>query len=56
MPRPADDMTVIFGGSPQLLAAAKNYWLYTNRHLKLVKDLRSEAVSLAETLERKAAP
>jgi len=53
---PADDMAAIFGGSPQLLAAAKNYWLYTNRHLKLVKDLRSEAVSLAETLERKAAP
>jgi len=53
---PADDMAAIFGDSPQLLAAAKNYWLYTNRHLKLVKDLRSEAVSLAETLERKAAP
>ena len=43
MPRPPTILAAIFGRRPQLLAAAKNYWLYTNRHLKLVKDLRSEA-------------
>jgi hypothetical protein len=47
---------VIFGGDPQLLAAAKNYWLYTNRHLKLMKAMRSEADRLAQALEHKAAP
>ena len=53
---PADEMAAIFAGDPQLLAAAKNYWLYTNRHLKLIKELRSEAVRLAGILERKAGP
>ena len=53
---PADEMATIFGRDPQLLAAAKNYWLYTNRHLKLMKALRSDAERLAETLEHKAAP
>jgi len=32
-----------FQNDPALLAAAKNYWLYTNRHLKLMKDLRALA-------------
>ena len=53
---PADELAVIFRGDPQLLAAAKNYWLYTNRHLKLMKALRSEADHLAESLEQWAAP
>jgi len=53
---PADEMATIFGRDPQLLAAAKNYWLYTNRHLKLMKALRSDAERLAEALEHKAAP
>jgi hypothetical protein len=53
---PADEMATIFGRDPQLLAAAKNYWLYTNRHLKLMKALRSDAERLAEALEHKATP
>jgi hypothetical protein len=52
---PADEMATIFGRDPQLLAAAKNYWLYTNRHLKLMQALRSDAERLAEALEHKAA-
>lgn len=36
-----------FSQSPELMAAAKNYWLYTNRHLKLMKSLRTEADALA---------
>lgn len=36
---------------PELLAAAKNYWLYTNRHLKLMKDLRTEASALANKIQ-----
>lgn len=40
-----------FSENPELLAAAKNYWLYTNRHLKLMKDLRIEARALANKIQ-----
>ncbi len=39
----ATQMANAFATDPALLAAAKNYWLYTNRHLKLMKDLRAVA-------------
>lgn len=48
---PALELAGIFGEDVQLLAAAKNYWLYANRHLKLMKDLRRDAGNLAEKLE-----
>lgn len=41
-----------FSENPELLAAAKNYWLYTNRHLKLMKDLRINASALTSTIQR----
>jgi len=51
---PAGPMAGAFAGDPALLAAAKNYWLYTNRHLKLMKDLRTEAEQVVQTIEREA--
>jgi hypothetical protein len=42
----AAQMVSSFAGDPALLAAAKNYWLYTNRHLKLMRDLRAAAEQL----------
>ena len=41
--------------SPELLATAQNYWLYTNRHLKLMRELQAQARALATELDRGAA-
>ena len=48
---PAADLARVFGQDARLLAAAKNYWLYTNRHLVLMADLRREADALATRIE-----
>lgn len=53
---PAAELARRFGADARLLAAAKNYWLYTNRHLKLMKDLRRSAENLAGKIESGAAP
>ena len=37
---------------PELLATAQNYWLYTNRHLMLTRELQAQARQLAESLEK----
>lgn len=37
---PAAELASLFGENQSLLAAAKNYWLYTNRHLFLMNELR----------------
>ncbi|MEX0644256.1 MAG: DUF6090 family protein [Parvularculaceae bacterium] len=52
----ADDLAALFRSDPKMLAAAKNYWLYTNRHLKDMKTLRDEAERLAGRLESGARP
>lgn len=49
---PPRELAARFAASPALMAAAKNYWLYTNRHLKLMKDLRAEAGELAKSIEQ----
>ncbi len=51
---PAAQMVRAFAGNPVLLAAAKNYWLYTNRHLKLMRDLRTAAEQLVTDIGRPA--
>ena len=48
-----EQLSAAFAASPELLATAENYWLYTNRHLKLTRDLRAQARSLADYLEKK---
>jgi len=47
----AEYVALLHANAP-LLATAQNYWLYTNRHLKLVGELRAEAERLALHLER----
>lgn len=47
----AVELAAIFRSHANLLAAAKNYWLYTNRHLKDMKGLREEAERLAKNIE-----
>lgn len=53
---PAGDLVEAFAGNPRLLAAAKNYWLYTNRHLKVMKALRQDADVLVARIEREERP
>jgi hypothetical protein len=53
---PAAVLAARFGADPALLAAAKNYWLYTNRHRLLMGDLRREADALATRIEKEARP
>lgn len=43
---PAEVLAARFRDDPALVAAAKTYWLFTNRHLKLMGDLRRDAVAL----------
>lgn len=58
---PADPMTVgalvtALAADPEFRATAENYWLYTNRHLKLMRELRGQAQALADSLQGRAAP
>lgn len=45
------ELASAFSAEASLLAAAKNYWLYTNRHIKLIRDLRVMAEALLARLE-----
>ena len=47
----SDKLAIIFKEHPALSAAAKNYWIYANRHLILMKDLRRDAEQLARRIE-----
>lgn len=47
-----EQLTAAFAANPALLATAQNYWLYTNRHLMLTRELQAQARQLAESLER----
>ena len=49
-PMTVDEISVAFAASPELLATAQNYWLYTNRHLKLMRALQTQARGLADAL------
>jgi hypothetical protein len=53
---PSAQMTGAFAKNPALLAAAKNYWLYTNRHLKLMTDLRAAAERVVADIAKGTAP
>lgn len=50
-PMSVDEMSTAFAANPELLATAQNYWLYTNRHLKLMRDLQAQARELAGAIE-----
>ncbi len=47
---PVDELIARFAADPALRAAARNYWLYTNRHLTLMAELRGRAQALADRL------
>lgn len=47
---PAEALAARFRERPPLVAAAKTYWLFTNRHLALMGDLRGEAQALLARL------
>jgi hypothetical protein len=47
----ADELAAMFRSNEKMLAAAKNYWLYTNRHMKDMKALREEAERLEKKIE-----
>ena len=51
-PMTFDQLSTAFAANPELLATAENYWLYTNRHLKLTRELRARALALADDLEK----
>lgn len=53
---PATDLAHAFANDTRLSAAAKNYWLYTNRHLIVMRALRHDAESLATRIERESNP
>jgi hypothetical protein len=46
----AEYVAILHANAP-LMATTQNYWLYTNRHLKLIGELRAEAEQLAKHLE-----
>jgi len=52
-PMSVEQLTAALAAEPEMLATAQNYWLYTNRHLKLARDLQAQANALAEWLERR---
>ena len=47
----ADELAAMLSSNDTMLAAAKKYWLYTNRHMKDMKALREEAERLAARME-----
>ena len=55
-PMSVDEIAHALASNAELLATAQNYWLYTNRHLKLMRSLQGQARSLAASLEHKPAP
>lgn len=57
---PADELTIgelasRYSQNGELRATAQNYWLYTNRHLKLMGDLRRHATRLADEIQGRPA-
>lgn len=50
-PMSVEQITAAMAANPEMLATAQNYWLYTNRHLKLARNLQAQAKKLAAWLE-----
>lgn len=53
---PSPELVKAFANDAPLLAAAKNYWLYTNRHLKVMKELRRDAEALSARIDSEKKP
>lgn len=50
-PMSADELATAFAANEGLRATAQNYWLYTNRHIKLMRDLQRQATELANEIQ-----
>jgi hypothetical protein len=48
-----DQLARAFAANPKLLATAEDCWLYTNRHLKLARELQARARLLADYLQKR---
>ena len=48
--RPMEDLVGLVRANPAMMAAGKNYWLFTNRHLMHLTNLKKAADTLAEML------
>jgi hypothetical protein len=53
--RSISELASAFAADRELLATAQNYWLYTNRHIKLMRDLQQRAKALVADIEQRAA-
>ena len=51
-PRTSDQLSAEFAANRRLLATAQNYWLYTNRHIKLSRELRAQALDMADYINQ----
>jgi len=54
--KPMEDMVELFRGDAGMTAAAKNFWLFTNRHLKFLTELKMAADTVASMLETESHP
>jgi hypothetical protein len=50
-PMTMNELSAAYAANPKLLATAQNYWIYTNRHLKLTRELQTQARDLANSIE-----
>jgi len=51
-----DELIELFRSDAAMTAAGKNYWLFTNRHLMYLSDLKRAASSVAGMLETETGP
>ena len=51
-----EDRAREFASNAELLATAQNYWLYTNRHVKLTRELQHQAGTLADSIAAPRTP
>ena len=42
-----------YAADRELLATGQHYWLYTNRHIRLIRDLQQQANALALAIEQR---
>jgi len=54
--RSMDELIELFRSDAAMTAAGKNYWLFTNRHLMFLGDLKNSANTVAEMLESETRP
>lgn len=54
--RPMEELVELFRADAGMTAAGKNFWLFTNRHLKFLTELKMAADTVASMLETESHP